>query len=671
MWGRQEKLSTTNSQHFFFFSFFFSLVSQCYHNMPSDDVLKKTAIGVGGVLGSMYLNSKFNVGGDLSVIMRGLKIKRIATEKQRKGEMHAYYLFKDKAKANPHRVFLVFEDRSYTFLQIEQASNRLAHWLLAQGVKKQEHVAMMLQNHPTFIVAWFAILKIGAVAAFINNNLQEDSLAHCAKVSSARIFLFDPVYDTQVSTILDKVNPATQFVAFGEATEYNNIPALPFGQTLNPDDLAPFPVTDTDDNLIRHATADDNAMLIYTSGTTGHPKAAFIRHSRCVLASFGFCFTMGLLPSDRMYACLPLYHSSASIIATLAPMVGGSSIIIARKFRVSQFWDDVAKFEATAFIYIGELCRYLLTQPVRPMETKHQIRLICGNGMRPDIWGKFRQRFQIPTIVEFYAATEGPGGLFNVNKSDFGMGAIGRFGPLLRAASPGLLVKVDPVTEYPTRNAKGYLIPCKFGEEGEFVIKLDTTNTDDPTVPRFDGYYNNKEASNKKLIQDAFTKGDLYYRTGDLLKMNSDGFIYFVDRIGDTFRWKSENVATTEVAHAISTFPGIQEANVYGTLVPNNDGRAGMAAVVLQGDLADFDFKGLAVHLKKHLPVYAVPLFLRVVPAMEITGTFKQQKVLFRNQGIDLSKVPSDQPVYWLSNNEYVPFRSEDHEAIVTGKAKL
>ncbi|KAI8059172.1 hypothetical protein BC940DRAFT_314197 [Gongronella butleri] len=637
--------------------------------MSTDNVLKKAALGVGGVLGSMYLDSKYNVAGDISTVFRAVRVRRAVRGMQQRGELHTYYRFKEKAKATPKRVFLEFEGQKFTFEQVERESNRLANWLLSQGVQPQEHVAMMHQNHPTFVISWLAILKINAVAAFINHNLNGDALKHCVDVAKCKMLLFDPVYQEQVETIVGKEGNL-RFVAYGEATQTGATNDVPFATTLTPDTLAQCSDADTPDALTRNATYDDNAMLIYTSGTTGLPKAAAIRHSRCAIGSVGFCLTMGLNATDRMFTVLPLYHSSASLIATLAPLYGGCTVILSRRFRASRFWDEIVQADATAFVYIGELCRYLLSQPERPAETQHRLRLICGNGMRPDVWNRFRERFHIPTIVEFYASTEGPGGFFNINKSEFGSGAVARIGPLLRAISPGVMVKVDPVTEFPERNAKGFLVPCKPGEEGELIVCLDTTGNDDVGLARFDGYYGNKAATNKKLISDAFKKGDLYYRTGDLLRLNQDGHVYFVDRIGDTFRWKSENVATTEVAHAASIFPGIQEANVYGTLVPLHDGRAGMAAIVLDNP-SSFDFKGYAKHLKEQLPSYAVPQFLRIVPAMEITGTFKQQKVQFRNQGIDLAKVPTDHPLYWLKNDEYVPFKQEDLDAINAGKAKL
>jgi acyl-CoA synthetase (AMP-forming)/AMP-acid ligase II len=291
---------------------------------------------------------------------------------------------------------------------------------------------------------------------------------------------------------------------------------------------------------------------------------------------------------------------------------------------------------------------------------------VYGNGMRPDVWNRFRDRFGIPRICEFYAATEAPTSLFNVNTGHFGAGAVGHRGFMFRAIRRELkLIKIDPITEEPLRLPNGHCVECQFGEQGELVVRMDPDN-----AVQFDGYYKNKEATDKKILKNAFEKDDAYFRSGDLLKLDKDGFFYFGDRVGDTFRWKSENVATTEVAQAVGLYPGITEANVYGALVPHHDGRCGVSAVSLQPG-KELDFKDLYNYLSRKLPKYAIPVFIRIVPAMEMTGTFKHQKVEYRNQGIDLEKVPKEQPMYWLRGNTYVPFTLDDLKSIDDGKVKL
>lgn len=308
------------------------------------------------------------------------------------------------------------------------------------------------------------------------------------------------------------------------------------------------------------------------------------------------------------------------------------------------------------------------SQPSHPEERNHQIRLILGNGLRPDVWNRFRDRFAIPKICEFYASTEAPTAMTNLNTSEFGAGAVGFRGYLCRLLRPDVrLIKIDPITEEPARPKKnnGLCLECKFGEQGELVIPVNLFGS-----LRFDGYYGNKEASHKNILRNVFKKGDVYFRSGDLMRMDSDGFLYFDDRVGDTFRWKSENVATTEVAQVLGLYPGVAEANVYGALVPHHDGRVGMAAIALE-EGKRLDFKDLYQYLCQQLPKYAVPVFIRIVPAMELTGTFKLQKGNYRNQGIDLNKVPVEQLMYWICGDTYVPFTLDDLGSIQDGVAKL
>ncbi|KAG0191857.1 hypothetical protein DFQ28_010796 [Apophysomyces sp. BC1034] len=324
------------------------------------------------------------------------------------------------------------------------------------------------------------------------------------------------------------------------------------------------------------------------------------------------------------------------IYTSTAALVSGGTIVLSRKFSASRFWDDCAQYKVTVVVYIGEICRYLLNQPSHPQEHNHQIRF-------------------------FY----GPIALFNICKNAFGAGSVGHYGWLMRKLNKGVrLIQIDPASEEPIRK-NGFCIECKVGEPGEFVVRLD------PTIPhQFQGYYKNEKATQSKTLHDVFIKGDKYFRSGDILTMDSDGFFYFGDRVGDTFRWKAENVATTEVAAVIGAFPGIEEVIVYGTLAPLHDGRAGMAAITLRPNTT-LDFKKLYHYLTQKLPRYAIPLFIRIVDRIEVTVTFKHVKSLYRNQGIDLTKTPSDQTVYWVRGDTYVPFTPKDYDQIQSGKIKL
>ena len=382
----------------------------------------------------------------------------------------------------------------------------------------------------------------------------------------------------------------------------------------------------------------------------------------------------GLRADDRYYTAMPLYHSSGSVLGVCQVLGPGCTLIVGPKFSPRTQMQQLYETKATALQYIGEMCRYLLNSPPTPYDQKHSVRLAFGNGMRPDVWPRFKERFNIGTIVEFYGATEGPGATYVVSRNKFYEGAIGRGGALMRTIFGGnqILLKHDVNTDEPWRDPKtGFCARVATNEPGELVYPLDPANITD----RFQGYFGNDKATSSKILRDVLQKGDVYYRTGDLQRRDADGRWWFVDRIGDTFRWKGENVSTAEVAEALGTHAALHEANVYGVQLPHHDGRAGCAAISLANGSSSLDGTtgvSLAEHARKRLPRYAVPLFLRVLRQVEVTGTLKHQKVALRNQGVDPAKVGGDE-VWWLPPGApgYVKFEKADWEKIVGGGAKL
>jgi fatty-acyl-CoA synthase len=373
-------------------------------------------------------------------------------------------------------------------------------------------------------------------------------------------------------------------------------------------------------------TIEDRALYIYTSGTTGLPKAANVSHARVMQWSHWFAGMMNVQPSDRMYNCLPMYHSVGGVVAMGATLTGGGSVVLVEKFSASHFWSDVKRWDCTLLQYIGELCRYLLNAEPSAEANGHRIRMACGNGLRPDVWDEFKHRFRIPQIFEFYASTEGGVSLFNIEGES---GAIGRVpGYLTHRASPAL-VRFDVETGEPLRNEQGFCIPCAPNEAGEAIGPV--LNHPSNVGSRFEGY-TSAEASEKKILSNVFKPGDAWVRTGDLMRKDERGFFYFVDRVGDTFRWKGENVSTSEVSEALCSFPGVKEAIVYGVAIPHADGRAGMATLVAGEGL---DLAALRVHLSQRLPPYARPLFLRIRDHIEVTGTFKYTKADLVRLGFD------------------------------------
>jgi fatty-acyl-CoA synthase len=351
--------------------------------------------------------------------------------------------------------------------------------------------------------------------------------------------------------------------------------------------------------------------------------------------SHWFAGMLGTDPSDRMYNCLPMYHSVGGIVAVGSALVGGGSVVIRRRFSASQFWDDIVRWDCTLFQYIGELCRILAKEPHRPQETAHRIRIACGNGLGADIWERFRERFAIPQILEFYAATEANFSLYNCEGRP---GSLGRVPPFLARRFAIALVRFDVDADAPVRDAAGRCVPCAVDEPGEAISRVGGDDADPGR--RFEGY-TDARATGGKILRDVFEPGDAWYRSGDLMRRDAAGFYYFVDRIGDTFRWKGENVSTTEVAATLCACPGVAEALAYGVAVPGHDGRAGMAALVTA---EGFDLEVLARHVEQSLPKYARPLFVRLLREVDMTGTFKPKKADLVRTGFDPAATPD--PLY-------------------------
>jgi fatty-acyl-CoA synthase len=407
---------------------------------------------------------------------------------------------------------------------------------------------------------------------------------------------------------------------------------------------------------------EDRALCIYTSGTTGAPKAANVSHYRIVQWTHWFAGMMDIRAGDRMYNCLPMYHSIGGVVAAGAPLVGGGTVVLRERFSASSFWADVVAERCTLFQYIGELCRYLAASPRVDAEMHHVLRLCCGNGLRAEVWQQFQSRFRIPQILEYYAATEGSFSLYNCEGRP---GAIGKIPAFLAQRAAVVLVKVDTDSGAPLRNSAGWCEQCQPGEVGEALGRLSVH--EGAAGGRFEGYADTA-ASKKKVLGDVFEKGDAWYRTGDLMRQDAEGFFYFVDRSGDTFRWKGENVSTTEVLSVITAFDGVADAAVYGVTVPHHEGRAGMAALVVG---PGFDLEGFRVHLAGQLPAYARPLFVRLVASLQLTGTFRHRNRELAQQGFDPAQV--SEPLYFDDRSvpAYVKMTAALHEQIRSGTLRL
>jgi fatty-acyl-CoA synthase len=539
------------------------------------------------------------------------------------------------------------------FGDLAQRARRYARWALEQGVSKGDVVCLLMPNQPDYLAIWLGISRIGGVVSLLNTNLRGPQIAHCINiVAPAHVIVAGELIEALEGALPDLQRSTSIWVHGDARAAYSRVDLEMEGQsgeTLSAAEAAP-------------PTIADLALHIYTSGTTGLPKAANVSHLRLMQWSHWFAGLMGTGPDDRMYNCLPMYHSVGGVLATGAVLVGGGSVVIREGFSAHGFWNDVRNWDCTLFQYIGELCRYLLSVEPRAEDGKHRIRMCCGNGLRPDVWRGFQARFRIPRILEFYAATEGNVSLFNVEGRP---GAVGRVPSYLAHRFPAALVKFDYETEQPLRDGRGRCLPCAVDEVGEAIGKIPTRGSQ--TGSPFEGY-TSKEASERKVLRDVFDAGDAWFRTGDLMRKDAQGYFYFVDRIGDTFRWKGENVSTSEVAAALCDFPGIREASVYGVPVPGADGRAGMAAVVADGEP---DLPALRDFLAGRLPKYACPLFLRFRRALDVTGTFKHSKHDLMRESYDPSATRD--PLYFNDNAQrsFIPLDAALHARIVSGAIRV
>jgi fatty-acyl-CoA synthase len=513
---------------------------------------------------------------------------------------------------------MTFEGRTVTYGELDGIANRYAHWAKTQNLRRGQVVALFMPNRLEYFAIWYGLSKVGVVTALINNQLVGAPLAHCLNISGANHVLVDgdtsPTFEAALG-LLDR--PVQQWIlGAAHGGQRDLIQALKSCSQLPPD------------RSVRDGmTANDTALLIYTSGTTGLPKAARITHMRAQLYMRGFAGSTGALKTDRIYVCLPLYHATGGLCALGAALLNGGSVVLKRKFSASQFWPDIIAENCTMFVYIGELCRYLVNHPEVPEETRHKLRLAFGNGLRPDVWPTLKRRFRIPDILEFYGSTEGNVSLFNWDGRE---GAIGRIPKWLKARFSIRLVQYDQDAGIVERAANGLCIECGPGQVGQCIGKIGGDVRTD-----FSGYLD-KAASESKILQNVFERGDAWFATGDLMKSDADGYFYFVDRIGETFRWKGENVSTSEVAEQLLAFPGVDEATVYGVQVEGADGRAGMAALVMNGPL---DVKAFGEHVAREMPPYAQPLFIRLLPALDTTGTFKIRKVDLVSDGYDPNRI--------------------------------
>ncbi len=540
-------------------------------------------------------------------------------------------------------------DGVLTYRQLNERANRYAHYLLSNGVGRGDIVVLCFENRPDLLAAYCGCSKVGAIASLINTNQRGESLIHSFNLNKGKVVIIGEEC----------------YSFFSEARPGIDLSKSTLVMVRDEGKLKPSDITDITFELesksaenpstTKTVTLKDTVAYVYTSGTTGGlPKAAVIINKRAVSAMFWFGrFVMPVKPSDTIYIPLPFFHTNAITVGWPPALYNGAAVALRRKFSASKFMEDVRQFHATHFIYVGEVCRYLMATPAGSNDHKTTLKYICGNGLRPDIWMPFKKRFGIKKIYEFYGAAEGVGVFTNFLNIDYSVGT---------SVTPFAIVAYDTENDAPVRNEQGYMKKVGKGETGLLIMEISEKTP-------FPGY-SDKKKTEEKIFRNVFKKGDMWFNTGDMLRNMGFRHAQFADRLGDTFRWKGENVATQEVEKAIDSFAGVSASAVYGITMPGSDGKAGMAAII-RDDKITPDVTRLAQHLKASLPKYAVPIFVRFVPDFEWTATHKIKKTNLKNEGYDLSQVKGEIYILLPGSEEYEKLNDDIYRNIIAGKYKF
>ncbi|MCC6215418.1 MAG: long-chain-acyl-CoA synthetase [Polyangiaceae bacterium] len=557
------------------------------------------------------------------------------------GDVSVLRLALENARRDPAGLAFEMHDRRLTWRDVDDRTSRVAHVLAARGVRRGDVVALVGHNSPEYLAWLLGISRVGAVAALVNHHLEGGPLSHAVRSSGARVALVEAGLAPALRARDDLREQLHHLVSYGDGeleALVDHAPAAAFPRVIVP--------------------AGDDYVYIYTSGTTGMPKPCRVSHARAVLAGVAAGnLLFGYQPGDKLYSVLPLYHSSAMLIGVGSCVATRTPMALRESFSASHFWSDVRRYGATCMLYIGELCRYLLNTPPSEEERDRRIRLALGNGLRGDVWRPFVERFGVRTVREFYGATEAPAAIFNLHDR---VGSVGRVP--LRRLSKLRVVRYDVDRDELVRDARGWCVPCGPNEPGQLIVRLE-----DRPANRFAEFkgYTDPEATRRKILSGAFEPGDRWFLSGDLMRFDDEGFFYFVDRIGDTYRWKGENVSTAEVAEIVGAAPGVREATVTGIAVPGMEGQCGLAAVVVEGELDLAAFRATV----EDLPSYAQPRFVRILRRLDTTGTFKIQKMHLKRDGVDPTRL-SD-PLFVRTEEGYVPLDAEAWRRVVGGEIRL
>ena len=549
------------------------------------------------------------------------------------------------AENHPSASAIIFEGQQMNWYEFNALANRFANHMHDQGVKRGDVVSIMMENRIEYLAILVGLNKLGAVSGLLNSNLGGNSLIHCINVTGSSKCIVGEECVTELDAIQDQLS----LQAGSDFFFVNDSGSKPCPNWAQ--DLMTNIAEASEDNPAQtgETTIGETALYIYTSGTTGLPKAAVLSNRRLLIASdMSAIAGLQCTVTDRIYLCLPLYHATGLLLGAGAAFASGASMFVRRKFSASNFMNEIREHNCSHMIYIGELCRYLTNIPEQADDAQNPLHSIMGNGMRPDIWMNFKQRYGIKRVCEFYGASEGNVSFANLMNKDMTVGM---------TSAEVALVEYDVDNDEIVTDDAGKCIPVQQGEPGLLLGKI----TPD-TV--FEGY-TDAEATEKKVFRNAFEEGDAWFNTGDLMRTVDVGYTLgydhyqFVDRVGDTFRWKAENVSTNEVGEIINGFDQVKFCNVYGVEIPGTDGRAGMTALTLQDGVDALDLDRFSEFVKENLPSYAVPVFLRIQPDIDVTGTFKMLKGDLRKQGYDINM--TDDPIFVMKSGAatYSPMDSD------------
>ncbi|KAH8305907.1 hypothetical protein KR018_003201 [Drosophila ironensis] len=564
-------------------------------------------------------------------------------------------IFEANVARHPDKLAIVSESQQWTFRQLNEHSNRVANVFHSHGYKKGDVVGLLMENRAEFVATWLGLSKIGVITPLINTNLRGASLQHSITVGQCTALIYAANFRAAVMDIAKDLPAHVGLYQFNDEANQEVVAAEGLSQGLAQQLNGLLDTAAKDKVAAGAARADhhDKLVYIYTSGTTGLPKAAVITHSRYFFIAAGIHFTLGFQEEDVFYTPLPLYHTAGGVMSMGQALLFGSTVVIRKKFSASGYFADCSRFQCTIGQYIGEMARYILATPAASHDRKHKVRMVFGNGLRPQIWPQFVERFGIAKVGEFYGATEGNANIMN---NDSTVGAIGFISRILPQIYPISIIKADPHTGEPIRNEKGLCERCGVNEPGVFIGKIVRGNP----CREFLGYVDQK-ASTKKVVRDVFSKGDMAFISGDLLVADERGYLFFRDRTGDTFRWKGENVSTSEVEAQLSNLASYKDVIVYGVSIPHTEGRAGMAAIY--DPQREVNVDRLAEELAKALPSYARPQFLRFLRKIDLTGTFKLRKVELQQQGFNPELI-DDELFYAQPDGTYAPLTLSVYERI-------